>query len=370
VEAGGFPRDAGSSGRAVSRAATDYRHRPRSNSSVPLVPVCAGVRLPEQVLLEKAVAMLVREAFAIGGTHLLQGHICFAGPDEPTDARVAFAVTGGVPQHADHAHFGLWSLAEMQMGSAGDHHPLALLISPFPLRIGGFLCVGERALKERAMFARRATLPGLARRCGTVQLALAFEPDQGRTVQCAAGAHKASGRVPALVRSCWMPQSASAGVSPCRQHDGTSLEGSLLAQWSYARLMVMGPSSVKICLGRIPTRGSMPLLSMPSQIGESSGWLSIKACTKTACKRSVLMRPSCSASYTLDRRRSKKADNDSSGRLRAFTAPAPNRKWLTDITVIWTAEGWLYLAVILDVYSRLIVGWAMAALLAFTMSSW
>ncbi len=45
---------------------------------------------------------------------------------------------------------------------------------------------------------------------------------------------------------------------------------------------------------------------------------------------------------------------------RDFTAPAPNRKWLTDLTAIWTSQGWLYLAVVLDVYSRLIVGWAMA----------
>jgi transposase InsO family protein len=44
---------------------------------------------------------------------------------------------------------------------------------------------------------------------------------------------------------------------------------------------------------------------------------------------------------------------------RDFTAPAPNRKWLTDITAVWTAEGWLYVAVVLGVYSRLIVGWAM-----------
>jgi putative transposase len=44
---------------------------------------------------------------------------------------------------------------------------------------------------------------------------------------------------------------------------------------------------------------------------------------------------------------------------RDFTASAPNQKWLTDITAIWTAEGWLYLAVVLDVYSRLVVGWAM-----------
>lgn len=46
---------------------------------------------------------------------------------------------------------------------------------------------------------------------------------------------------------------------------------------------------------------------------------------------------------------------------RDFTAPAPNRKWLTDITAVWTTEGWLYLAVVLDVYSRLVVGWAMAS---------
>ena len=42
-----------------------------------------------------------------------------------------------------------------------------------------------------------------------------------------------------------------------------------------------------------------------------------------------------------------------------FTANRPNEKWLGDITYIPTAEGWLYLAVILDLYSRRIVGWAM-----------
>src|SRR6266566_10028446 len=43
---------------------------------------------------------------------------------------------------------------------------------------------------------------------------------------------------------------------------------------------------------------------------------------------------------------------------RDFTASAPNLKWLTDITEAWTAEGWLYLAVVLDVLSRMVVGWA------------
>jgi hypothetical protein len=45
---------------------------------------------------------------------------------------------------------------------------------------------------------------------------------------------------------------------------------------------------------------------------------------------------------------------------RDFTAPARCRKWLTDIAAYGRAIGWLYLAVVLDDYSRLIVGWAMA----------
>lgn len=44
---------------------------------------------------------------------------------------------------------------------------------------------------------------------------------------------------------------------------------------------------------------------------------------------------------------------------RKFSAEAPDRLWTGDITYIWTAEGWLYLAVILDVFSRRIVGWSM-----------
>ena len=43
----------------------------------------------------------------------------------------------------------------------------------------------------------------------------------------------------------------------------------------------------------------------------------------------------------------------------AFHAAAPNEKWVSDITYIATREGWLYLASILDLYSRRIVGWAM-----------
>jgi putative transposase len=43
---------------------------------------------------------------------------------------------------------------------------------------------------------------------------------------------------------------------------------------------------------------------------------------------------------------------------RDFTATAPNQKWMGDITGVWTEEGWLYLAALVDVYSRKVVGWA------------
>ncbi len=43
-----------------------------------------------------------------------------------------------------------------------------------------------------------------------------------------------------------------------------------------------------------------------------------------------------------------------------FSATAPNEKWVSDITYCWTDEGWLYLAVVMDLYSRAIVGWSMS----------
>ena len=45
---------------------------------------------------------------------------------------------------------------------------------------------------------------------------------------------------------------------------------------------------------------------------------------------------------------------------RQFDRAAPDQAWVTDITYIPTGEGWLYLAVILDLYSRFAVGWAMS----------
>jgi putative transposase len=45
---------------------------------------------------------------------------------------------------------------------------------------------------------------------------------------------------------------------------------------------------------------------------------------------------------------------------RNFTASAPNQVWVGDITYIWTLEGWMYLAVLIDLHSRAVVGWALS----------
>lgn len=44
---------------------------------------------------------------------------------------------------------------------------------------------------------------------------------------------------------------------------------------------------------------------------------------------------------------------------RQFEATGPNQKWAADFTYVWTAEGWLFVAVVLDLYSRRVVGWSM-----------
>ena len=60
-----------------------------------------------------------------------------------------------------------------------------------------------------------------------------------------------------------------------------------------------------------------------------------------------------------------------------FAATAPNQKWVGDITYLWTDEGWLYLATVIDLYSLMVVGWAMSERMtanlvceALTMALW
>jgi transposase InsO family protein len=73
------------------------------------------------------------------------------------------------------------------------------------------------------------------------------------------------------------------------------------------------------------------------------------------------------AGVTARQRRKFKVTTDSKHSLpvapnlleRDFTASRPNEVWVSDITYIWTNQGWLYLAVVLDLFSRQVVGWSM-----------
>ena len=50
-----------------------------------------------------------------------------------------------------------------------------------------------------------------------------------------------------------------------------------------------------------------------------------------------------------------------------FSADKPDQKWVSDITYVWTDEGWLYLAVVLELYSRRVIGWAISERMTATL---
>jgi transposase InsO family protein len=109
---------------------------------------------------------------------------------------------------------------------------------------------------------------------------------------------------------------------------------------------------------------------------EAEGW---RASRRRAAKRMRTLGPRAKAAKKF------KATTQSRHNLPAapnrleqgFSAEAANRKWVADIAYIWTEEGWLYLAVVLGLYSRGAVGWAMdgrmtrgLAVAALTMAVW
>jgi putative transposase len=91
------------------------------------------------------------------------------------------------------------------------------------------------------------------------------------------------------------------------------------------------------------------------------------------------------AQVTAKQRKKFKATTDSKHTMpvapnllkREFTVAAPDRVYCSDITYVWTKEGWLYLAIVLDLFSRRVVGWSMSnritkelAINALKMSTW
>lgn len=87
----------------------------------------------------------------------------------------------------------------------------------------------------------------------------------------------------------------------------------------------------------------------------------------TSRKRVLRLMQQLGISARKKRKRKPTTKSDPRGRFapntlnREFAASAPNTKWVTDTKAVETAEGWLYVAVILDLFSRMVVGWAMSA---------
>lgn len=88
---------------------------------------------------------------------------------------------------------------------------------------------------------------------------------------------------------------------------------------------------------------------------------------QTSRKRVVRLMQQLGLSAQVKRSRKPTTKSDARARFapntlnRDFTAEQPNTRWVTDTKAVETAEGWLYLAAIVDLFSRMVVGWAMAA---------
>jgi putative transposase len=85
-----------------------------------------------------------------------------------------------------------------------------------------------------------------------------------------------------------------------------------------------------------------------------------------SCSKNRVFRRMCSLGLQAKAKKKFRVTTDSKHQLpvaenllaRNFNATKPNEKWVGDITYIWTDEGWLYLATIIDLYSRAVIGWS------------
>ena len=95
-----------------------------------------------------------------------------------------------------------------------------------------------------------------------------------------------------------------------------------------------------------------------------------RACRNTVASamRELGLRSRISQAFTPTTTQADPTKQPAPNRLdRDFTAPAPNCKWVSDITYLATAEGWVYLAVVLDLFSRKVVGWSLGRSLETTL---
>lgn len=103
------------------------------------------------------------------------------------------------------------------------------------------------------------------------------------------------------------------------------------------------------------TYGSPRVTAKLKQSGEE---VSEKTVAKMMQENELVARHKRRFKATTDSRHTKRiADNLLQ---RDFTTRAPNRAWVTDVTAVWTTRGWGFLAVIADLFSRRVIGWAMS----------
>lgn len=145
------------------------------------------------------------------------------------------------------------------------------------------------------------------------------------------------------------------------------------------RLLDVSPSGFYEWFGRGPSLRSQEEARLTRSIrqsfelsdrtyGSPRVWHDLRAAgERCGCNRVARL---MSAAGLKARSRRRRLPGDGSQRLecnvaqnrlqREFTSDAPNKKWVADFTYVWTAEGWLYVAAVMDLYSRRIVGWSMS----------
>ena len=147
-------------------------------------------------------------------------------------------------------------------------------------------------------------------------------------------------------------------VSPSGYYDSLDREPSKRAQ----RHVRIKQSVQRVHAESYGIYGSAKIADRLQQSGELES-----ACRNTVATamRELGIKSRVSKSFTPTTTKSDPSKLPAENKLdRDFTAKAPNRKWVTDITYLPTATGWVYLAVVLDLFGRKVVGWSIGTSLA------
>lgn len=110
------------------------------------------------------------------------------------------------------------------------------------------------------------------------------------------------------------------------------------------------------------SRGTYGSPRIAAQLRREGTWVNVKTVAKLMAENDI--RAKTKKRFKVTTTSTKTKDVAPNLVKQQFTASRPNQLWTTDLTYIWTREGWLYLAIILDVFARRIVGYAMGGRLS------